>query len=109
MRARPESTRARDERKRGISVPTLPCGSLVVYGDAFREERGKPVVRLYGSDELDFPGLDHWGLVSDVRVCAKIAEWLAAATPRLALPTRRMDFQGIRARLLQLLAQPARS
>jgi pimeloyl-ACP methyl ester carboxylesterase len=79
MRARPESKRARDERKRGISVPSLPCASLVVYGDAFREERGKPVARLYGSDELDFPGLDHWGLVSDVRVRAKIAEWLAAA------------------------------
>jgi len=76
MRARPESSRARAERKRGISVPSLPCASLVVYGDDFREERGKAVARLYGSDELDFPGLDHWGLVRDLRVRTMIRDWL---------------------------------
>ena len=68
MRARPESTRARAERKRGISIPTLPCPSLVIYGDAFREERGKAIARLYSSDEFDFPGLDHWALVREPRV-----------------------------------------
>jgi pimeloyl-ACP methyl ester carboxylesterase len=47
MRARPESSRARAERKRGISVRHLPCPSLVVYGDEFREERGKAVAHLY--------------------------------------------------------------
>ncbi len=87
MRARAESTRARAERKRGIPVPGLSCASLVVYGDAFRHERGKAIGRLYDSDELDFPGLDHWGLISDVRVRAKIAEWLASGTRRETLPT----------------------
>ena len=82
IRARSESARARAERKRGISVPSLSCASLVVYGDTFRDERGKAIARLYGSDELDFPGFDHWGLVSDVRVRAAIAEWLASGTRR---------------------------
>jgi pimeloyl-ACP methyl ester carboxylesterase len=76
MRARPESSRARAERKRGISVPHVSCPSLVVYGDEFREERGKAIARLYGSDELDFHGLDHWGLVRDPQVPQKIAGWL---------------------------------
>lgn len=76
MRARPESSRARAERKRGISVPSLPCRSLVVYGDDFPEERGVRLARLYGSDERRFPGLDHWGLVLDPRVRAAVAEWL---------------------------------
>lgn len=76
IRARPESIQARTERKRGISVPSLPCPSLVVYGDELREERGPPIARVYGSDELDFPGLDHWGLVLDTRVREGIARWL---------------------------------
>lgn len=76
MRARPESARARAERKRGISIPTLPCSSLVIYGDAFREERGKAVAQLYGSDELDFPGLDHWALVREPLVRMTVRDWL---------------------------------
>jgi phytoene dehydrogenase-like protein len=76
IRARPESLRARAERKRGISVPGLPCASLVVYGDEFREERGRQVARLYGSDELAFTGLDHWGLVLEPEVRTRIGAWL---------------------------------
>lgn len=74
---RPESSLARAERKRGISVPSLPCPSLVIYGDDFREERGSAIARLYGSDERDFPGLDHWDLVRDPRVREAIADFLA--------------------------------
>jgi pimeloyl-ACP methyl ester carboxylesterase len=74
---RPESSLARAERKRGIPVPSLPCRSLVIYGDDFREERGSAIVRLYGSDERDFPGLGHWDLVRDQRVRERIAEFLA--------------------------------
>lgn len=76
IRARPESARARAERKGGISVPRLSCPSLVVFGDSFRSERGEPVAQLYGSDELDLPGLDHWDLVLDKRVRRAIAQWL---------------------------------
>ncbi len=81
IRARPESARARGERKRGISVPRLPCPSLVVFGDSFRDERGTRVAQLYGSDELDLPGLDHWDLVLDERVRSAIARWLGVDGP----------------------------
>lgn len=76
MRARSESSRARAERKRGISVPRLPCPSLVVYGDDFPDERGAAIARLYGSDELGLGGVDHWGLVRDSPVREAIADWL---------------------------------
>ena len=68
MRARPESSLARAERKRGISVPALPCPALVVYGDGLAEERGRRLAAYYGAEELAFPGLDHWGLVLDEQV-----------------------------------------
>jgi pimeloyl-ACP methyl ester carboxylesterase len=76
MPARPESSLARAERKRGMSVPSLPCPSLVIYGDEFREERGLLLVQLYRSKSRDFPGLNHWGLVGDRRVREEIACFL---------------------------------
>jgi pimeloyl-ACP methyl ester carboxylesterase len=78
MRARPESRLARAERKRGITVPALPCPTLVIYGDDYREERGVAVARFYRSEERYFPGLDHWALVRESRVRAVIAEFLGA-------------------------------
>ena len=77
MRARPESSFARAERKRGISVPTLPCPALVVYGDEFADERGRRLAAHYGAEELAFPGLDHWELVLDPRVRARLSERLS--------------------------------
>jgi pimeloyl-ACP methyl ester carboxylesterase len=68
LRARPESSLARAERKRGISVPSLPCPALVVSGGEFPEERGRALARRYAAAELRLPGLDHWGLVLDGRV-----------------------------------------
>lgn len=76
IRARPESLLARADRKRGISVPSLPCPSLVIVSAEFREERGRPIADLYGSDLVEFPDLDHWGLVRDRRVRRAIADWL---------------------------------
>ncbi len=78
VRARPESLRARAERKRGISVPSLPCPSLVVHGDELGPERGPDVARLYGSSLAHLHGLDHWGMVRDRRVLAAIAAFLGA-------------------------------
>jgi pimeloyl-ACP methyl ester carboxylesterase len=75
--ARPESLRARGERKRGVSVPALSCRSLVVYGRDFADERGRRLAAFFGSDELSFPELDHWRLVLDPRVREPIATWLA--------------------------------
>ncbi len=79
--ARLESSLARAERKRGISVPELPCPSLVIYGDEFGDERGTPIASLYGSEERDFPGLDHWDLVRNSRVREAIADYLGAFRP----------------------------
>ncbi len=87
MQSRPESSRARAERKRGISVSSVSCPSLVVYGDEFREPRGRLVARLYNSTELYFPGLDHWELVRSAPVRAAIARWLRSGlnpAPRCA-------------------------
>jgi pimeloyl-ACP methyl ester carboxylesterase len=75
-RARVESSLARAERKRGISAPSVPCPSLVVYGREFPDERGRRVARLYGSTELSFSDADHWDLVSDVRVLRAIRRYL---------------------------------
>ena len=54
MQARAESSRARADRKRGISVPGLPARSLVVYGDDFEEERGRALVGFYGAQGAHF-------------------------------------------------------
>jgi pimeloyl-ACP methyl ester carboxylesterase len=75
---RPESTLARAERQRGISVPSLPCPALVVYGDEFPDDRGRALAARYAADERAFPGLDHVGLVLDGRVPAAVADWLAS-------------------------------
>jgi Alpha/beta hydrolase family len=75
-RCRPESSLALSERKRGISVPTLSCPSLVVYGDTLPPERGPRVAAFYGSEEAYFPGLNHWDLVMDLRVRVAIARFL---------------------------------
>ena len=77
--SRPESSLARLERQAGISVPSLPCPSLVVSGSEFPVDRGSRVAAFYGSDELRFPTLDHWGLVLDRRVRAAIAAHLGFA------------------------------
>jgi pimeloyl-ACP methyl ester carboxylesterase len=80
MRARPESLLARAERKRGVSVPSLPCPALVVYGDEFPEDRGRELAAYYGAEELPLPGLDHWGLVRDERARDEIAGYLSRST-----------------------------
>jgi dienelactone hydrolase len=75
--ARPESMLARAERKRGVSVPSLPCRCLVVAGDEFPEERGTRVAHVYDAELRHFPGLSHWGLVRSAAVRDAVADWLA--------------------------------
>jgi hypothetical protein len=79
MRARPESLQARLERKRGISVPSLPCPSLVVAGEEFRDEREARVAVVYGSELIDFPGLSHWDLVRSREVRLAVARFLCVS------------------------------
>jgi hypothetical protein len=78
MAARPESSLATGERERGVSVPSLPPGTrtLVVAGDAFRDERGPRFAERYGGVFLDAGTAEHWDLVRDPAIRALIAAWL---------------------------------
>ncbi|MGH2683883.1 MAG: alpha/beta fold hydrolase [Actinomycetota bacterium] len=78
MAPRPDSLLARAERKRGISIPSLPCRSLVIAGSAFPEVRGTRVAAHFGSELLELPDVDHWGLVLDPRVPLAVAGFLTA-------------------------------
>jgi pimeloyl-ACP methyl ester carboxylesterase len=74
--SRPESSAARGERKRGISVPRLTCPTLVISGNEFVEERGVSVAALYGAEHAHYRGLDHWDLIGSAEVRARIATFL---------------------------------
>ena len=79
VRSRPESSPARAERKRGISIPSLPEQTLVVYGDEFVDDRGHAIATHYGCEEIHFPGVDHWGLILDERVPRAVAKFFLQA------------------------------
>lgn len=76
MAARPESLRARSERKRGISVPSIQCPLLVVHGADYPRERGSDVAAFYDAEELAFPQLHHFDLIRSSEVRDSIAAWL---------------------------------
>lgn len=78
VRARPESSLARAERKRGISVPEIACPVLVVYGDEFADERGRRLVERYGARKVALPGKSHWDLVRDPDAIRAVARGIAA-------------------------------
>jgi pimeloyl-ACP methyl ester carboxylesterase len=80
-RCRPESLRALDERKRGISIPSVDCRLLVVAGRDGHPQ-GLMVARHYCADLLEFPDLGHTDLVVDRGVMADIASWVAGAAAR---------------------------
>jgi len=97
MPSRLESSPARAERKRGISVPRLPCPAFVVYGDDFRTERGETIASFYGGESRYFPGLRHWDLVLDPRVRQATAAFLQIpyeSEPRIQ--TARLDLLPIK-------------
>ena len=74
--ARPESLLARAERKRGISVPSVPCPSLVIASSDFPDERGRAVADLYGSQLVELPHLGHFDLVLHAEARAAVADYL---------------------------------
>lgn len=74
--ARAESARARAERKRGISVPSLPSPTLVVSGREFSDERGARLASRYAAQHVAYPALGHWDLVCDRRVALAAATFL---------------------------------
>ena len=80
-----ESRYARDERKRGIVIESLPCPLLIVTGTA---DRQWPRERYEGlwieADYAAVDGASHWGLVLSRRALAAmlpdVLGWLAEAT-----------------------------
>ena len=78
VRARTESLLARTERRRGVSVPTLPGRTLVVASGDFAAQRGSALADFYGADLLEFPEASHWDLVLDEAVRVSIATRLDA-------------------------------
>ena len=79
--ASPESRTARDERKAGIIITSLPCPLLVVTGS---EDRAWPIA-VYAkmripTEYLESSGSSHWGLVLNRRclpnLSSRVAHWL---------------------------------
>jgi hypothetical protein len=79
-----ESRLAKDERKAGIVVESLPCPLLLVTGTA---DKAWPAERYQGlwlkADHLSVEGASHWGLVLNRRALATLipaaSRWLTGA------------------------------
>ena len=79
-----ESRRARDERRRGIVIETLPCPLLIVTGTTDDE---RPTHRYDGlwlrAEHLSVEGASHWGLVLSRRALAQavpeVLSWIGRA------------------------------
>jgi dienelactone hydrolase len=84
IKAQPESLLARAERKRGISVSSLACPSLVIASAAFADERGRSVADLYGSTLVEFPELGHFDLVLHAAPRQAVADFLGTPAPTAA-------------------------
>ena len=76
-----ESLLARDERKRGVVIESLPCPLLVVTGSLDQYWPSSKYTDLAIAHELvEFDGLSHWGLVLNrerlPNVVAHVTSWL---------------------------------
>ena len=76
-----ESRLARDERKRGVPIETLPCPLLIVTGTADAAWPRKRYDDLWlPADYREVEGASHWGLVLSRRALADLVptvlEWL---------------------------------
>ena len=79
--ASPESRTARDERKAGIVLKSLPCPLLIVTGDEDQSWPKSAYEKMHLSAEyLDSPGSSHWGLVLNRRslpsLSTSVSDWL---------------------------------
>ena len=79
--ARPEALLARAQPKRGISIESLSCPSLVIARSDFPDERGRLVADLYGSALIEFPDLGHFDLVLHAGSRQAVADFLGTPTP----------------------------
>jgi pimeloyl-ACP methyl ester carboxylesterase len=74
--SRPESQYARDERKRGISVPAVPCPTLIISGRSHPIDRGSDLAGFYAAKLVEFPEQDHWELIATDSVKEAIREFI---------------------------------
>ncbi len=79
-----ESRLARDERRRGVVIETMPCPFLIVTGEMDRQWPSERYDGLWlESDRLTVEGASHWGLVLNRRaisqVLPSVTEWLEKA------------------------------
>ena len=79
MASRPESALARAERKRGVSVPSLPARALAVYGREFAEDRGRRLAETYAIEAVEVPDASHWELVRGEAARARVAAFLSGS------------------------------
>ena len=78
-----ESRTARDDRKAGIVIESLPCPLLVVTGSEDRDwPRSAYADMRLPAEYLEVPGASHWGLVLNRRVlpglATQVTGWLDA-------------------------------
>ena len=70
----PESRTARDDRKAGIVIASLPCPLLVVTGSEDRDWPRSAYAGMHlAADYIEAPGASHWGLVLNRRVLPELA------------------------------------
>jgi pimeloyl-ACP methyl ester carboxylesterase len=79
-----ESRLARDERKRGIVVTSLPCPLLIVTGDRDTDwPRAKYASLHLPAEYLTLEGCSHWGLVLNRRALTRmvplVCQWMVQA------------------------------
>lgn len=79
-----ESRLARDERKAGIVIESLPCPLLIVTGTADRQWPAERYNDLWlRADPLSVEGASHWGLVLNRRALATtipaVLRWIVLA------------------------------
>jgi len=76
-----ESRLARDERKRGVVIPSLPCPLLVVTAELDAERPRQQYADLHlPADHIGVKAASHWGLVLNrgaiARTAPAVADWL---------------------------------
>lgn len=82
-----ESRRARDERKRGVVIESLPCPLLIVTGSADRQFPTSTYDNLWlPAERIEVAGASHWGLVLSRRAIAgavdDVVGWMEGAVGR---------------------------
>ena len=86
-----DSRLARDERRAGVAIASLPCPLLIVTGTADEQWPRSSYDGLWlAADYIEAEGASHWGLVLNRRVLAtlvpRVAAWARAQPLTRAWP-----------------------